>query len=59
MAKALRLIIFLSVALAIIVLPACAGGTSKDKNVVSGTGTVKFINLEGGFYGIAGDDGKN
>lgn len=22
-------------------------------------GTVKFINLEGGFYGIIGDDGKN
>ncbi len=22
-------------------------------------GTVKFINLEGGFYGIVGDDGKN
>lgn len=25
----------------------------------SGTGTIRYIDLEGGFYGIAGDDGKN
>jgi hypothetical protein len=24
-----------------------------------GTGTVRYISLEGGFYGIVGDDGKN
>ena len=43
--------------LAALVLPsACAGGS---KDLVSGTpGTVKFIDLEGGFYGIVGDDGK-
>ena len=23
------------------------------------TGTIKYIELEGGFYGISGDDGKN
>ncbi|MFH0914254.1 MAG: hypothetical protein V1849_03075 [Chloroflexota bacterium] len=33
------------------------GGGSED--MVSGTGTVKFISLEGGFYGIVGDDGQN
>ena len=26
---------------------------------ISATGTVQLINLEGGFYGIAGDDGLN
>jgi len=25
--------------------------------VVNGTGTVEYIGLEGGFYGIVGDDG--
>ncbi|HAK59117.1 MAG TPA: hypothetical protein DCO77_01870, partial [Nitrospiraceae bacterium] len=25
---------------------------------ISGTGTIRYISLEGGFYGIAGDDGK-
>ena len=24
----------------------------------SGTGTVRYLDLEGGFYGIAGDDGE-
>lgn len=26
--------------------------------IISGTGTIKFINLEGGFYGIDSDDGQ-
>ena len=26
---------------------------------VQGTGTVKFLEMEGGFYGIVGDDGIN
>lgn len=29
-----------------------------DKDIVSETGTIKFIDLEGGFHGIIGDDGK-
>jgi hypothetical protein len=28
----------------------------KSENIISGTGTIKFIDLEGGFYGIIGDD---
>ena len=28
-------------------------------HTVSGTGTIEFIDLEGGFYGIKGDDGNN
>ena len=34
-------------------------GERKDQvDIMSATGTVKFIDLEGGFYGIVGDDGK-
>ncbi len=33
--------------------------TPGSPDVISGTGTVKFIDLEGGFYGIMGDDSKN
>jgi hypothetical protein len=29
------------------------------QNYVSGTGTIKFLYFEGGFYGIVGDDGKH
>ncbi len=29
------------------------------ERIISGTGTVRFIGLEVGFYGIIGDDGKN
>ena len=29
------------------------------EETISGTGTIKYIDLEGGFYGIAGDDGTN
>ena len=38
-----------------IMLTACAG---TDGDIVSGTGTVKFVDLEGGFYGIVGDGGE-
>ena len=31
---------------------------SKKQDIISETGTVKYIDLEGGFYGIIGDDGK-
>jgi hypothetical protein len=30
-----------------------------EERIISGTGTVRFIGLEGGFYGIVSDDGKN
>ncbi|MBI4188435.1 MAG: hypothetical protein HY529_04415 [Chloroflexi bacterium] len=40
---------------AIIALTGCTGAA---KNTVSGTGTIRFNDLEGGFYGILTDDGK-
>ncbi len=30
-----------------------------EKNIIYETGTVKFVNLEGGFYGIIGDDNQS
>ncbi len=33
-------------------------GDKKSGGEVSGTGTIRYISLEGGFYGIISDDGK-
>jgi hypothetical protein len=54
MKKAVRMIIaFLLVALTVTTLVGCGRGEA-----ISGTGTVKFVDLEGSFYGIVGNDGK-
>jgi hypothetical protein len=51
-------------AVGLVLLASCCGrasvtGEGRDtEGMVSGTGTVKFIDLEGGFYGIIGDDGS-
>ncbi|MBN1633529.1 MAG: hypothetical protein JW917_05120 [Ignavibacteria bacterium] len=34
-------------------------GNSFSQDKITITGTVKYLSFEGGFYGIAGDDGKN
>jgi len=31
----------------------------KEENIVRGTGTIVWLNLEGGFWGIIGDDGEH
>jgi hypothetical protein len=54
MKKAVHIIIaLLLVALTITALVGCGRGEA-----ISGTGTVKFVQLEGSFYGIVGDDNK-
>ncbi len=55
MKKMLRLTTFLVLVMTVML----AGCATAEKDVISQTGTVKLINLEGGFYGIVGDDGKN
>jgi inhibitor of cysteine peptidase len=32
---------------------------NRSPDVVSGAGTVRYHSLEGGFYGIVGDDGRH
>ena len=34
------------------------GCTCGNGSVTSGTGTIKYIDLDGGFYGIVSDDGE-
>jgi len=60
MRKASYLAILLLSVMAVIATTACVNtGTGNGKEeIVSGTGLVKYINLEGGFYGIITDDGK-
>lgn len=53
--KLLYLLVFSLLVVAIVALIGCVGG---GEDMVSETGTVKYINLEGGFYGIITDDGK-
>ncbi|HKK08173.1 MAG TPA: hypothetical protein VKA44_04750 [Gemmatimonadota bacterium] len=46
-----------------LVLPACGDSTGtpdivRHGDIVSGTGTVRWYDLEGGFYAIRGSDGE-
>ena len=36
-----------------------SGCLLKGKDIVEGSGTITYINLEGGFYGIVADDGEH
>lgn len=56
--KKIIYIIVAAIMVTAMVIPATCTGEGR-KSLVSGTGTVKFIELEGGFFGIVGDDGKN
>jgi hypothetical protein len=56
MMKVSCLTILLVLAVAVIMASGCIGG---GEDTVSGTGTIKYIDLEGGFYGIIGDDDEN
>lgn len=52
-----NLLIFL--ALSLTALACSSTQRNGDGELVEGTGTVQYVELEGGFYGIVGDDGKN
>jgi len=49
------------VALALILffLIALSGCMLVEENIVEGTGTMKYLDFEGGFYGIVADDGQH
>jgi hypothetical protein len=48
---------------ALVAVAACGGalpdeGRDEPKQTLTMTGTIQYIDLEGGFFGIAGDDGE-
>ena len=49
-----RVLLFLAAWL--LTLAGCGDGSSTSKPLLSRDGTVRFVPLEGGFYGIQGDD---
>jgi hypothetical protein len=57
-------LIFLLIGLTAVVAVDCCHCCKKaapviPADVISGTGTVKQVGVEGGFFGIVGDDGQN
>lgn len=41
-----------------VAIAACAtGNDTTEENVIETTGTVQYVDLEGGFYGLVADDG--
>lgn len=55
----LRTISLLVILFCMIILSGLSGCLFKDKDIVEGSGTITYINLEGGFYGIVADDGEH
>jgi hypothetical protein len=51
----IHLLVLLLVTVAAVCICGCLG--EPEPSTVSGAGTVQYIDLEGGFYGIVGDDG--
>ena len=45
--------------LVILLLGACAQNPSHPSSVIQGTGTVHYIDISGGFYGILADNGRH
>jgi hypothetical protein len=52
-----RLFVF-SLTMFVLPLVTMSGCIQNRNNIVYGEGTIKFINLEGGFFGIISDGGK-
>ena len=49
---------FAAVVVILIALSGCkTSDNTMDETVIETTGTVTYVNLEGGFYGIVGEDG--
>jgi hypothetical protein len=45
--------------LGLLLIGFCSQSITRDSEIVSANGTIKYSNLEGGFYYIAGDDRRN
>ena len=51
-------LIILSVSIPLFVISQTRSSITSNQNLIYGTGTIKFISLEGGFFGIISDDGN-
>ncbi len=54
----IQIIVSLSLLISVAAPAAWAGDKEKGADILSGTGTISHIDLEGGFYGLIADDGQ-
>jgi len=47
-----------AVAIIAVLASGCITANGQDEGQISGNGTITYVDLEGGFYGIVGDDGN-
>lgn len=57
--KLLVIVMIIGVAFVLIGASALSTELANNDGLIRGKGTVKYLSFEGGFYGIAGDDGKD
>ena len=57
--KLLVIVMIIGVVFVLIGVSALSTKVTNNDGLIHGKGTVKYLSFEGGFYGIAGDDGKN
>lgn len=50
------LLIILSVSIPLLVIGQTRSSRTSNQDLIYGTGTIKFVSLEGGFFGIISDD---
>ncbi len=53
------LVIIAAIPALVIVYLSTSNEMKKGQNITMGTGTIEFLDLEGGFYGIISDDGEH
>lgn len=59
MRQVLYSVMFLLLSVVVVATAGCLGqGVGDGGETISGTGVVRYIDLEGGFYGIDADDGE-
>lgn len=51
-------ILMISLALSLVAAACSSTQRSGEGDILEGTGTVQYIEVEGGFYGIVADDGR-
>ena len=60
MRQVLYLVMFLLLSVVVGVTAGCLSpGAGDGEGTISGTGVIKYVDLEGGFYGIVAGDGEN